>query len=146
MNKEIEKAKEDLSFMNEGDYITKEMANSATILEEYIKQLEFNVKASKKEHEHDVAMIDKVKGNAVKLLKENRELKAVLDKVTNKLRKDIKEIKQEIEMILQGVEDEFTVADSLAVESQERKLKEKEKYLKIIEGEIKYDKRNKSHN
>ena len=106
-------------------------------VEEYIKQLEFNIEAFEKEHEHDLAIIDKVKGNAVKLLKENRELKAVLDKVTNKLRKDIKEIKQEIEMILQGVEDEFTVADSLAVESQERKLKEKEKYLKIIEGEKK---------
>ena len=41
MNKEeIEKAKEDLSFMNEGDYITKEMEHSADIIEEYIKQLE----------------------------------------------------------------------------------------------------------
>ena len=40
MNKEIEKAKEDLSFMNEGDYITKEMSDSARVLKEYIKQLE----------------------------------------------------------------------------------------------------------
>ena len=40
MNKEIEKAKEDLSFFNEGDYITKEMEHSARVLEEYIKQLE----------------------------------------------------------------------------------------------------------
>lgn len=40
MNKEIEKAKEDLSFMNEGDYVTKEMEHSARVLEEYIKELE----------------------------------------------------------------------------------------------------------
>ena len=47
MNKEvIEKAKEDLSFMNEGDYITKEMEHSARVLEGYIQQLEFNIKAS----------------------------------------------------------------------------------------------------
>ena len=37
---EIEKAKEDLIFFNEGDYITREMDRSADILEEYIKQLE----------------------------------------------------------------------------------------------------------
>lgn len=40
MSIKIEKAKEDLSFMNEGDYITKEMENSARVLEEYIKKLE----------------------------------------------------------------------------------------------------------
>ena len=41
MTKEqIEKAKDELSFFNEGDYITREMANSANILEEYIRQLE----------------------------------------------------------------------------------------------------------
>lgn len=40
MNKKIEKAKEDLSFFNEGDYITKEMEHSARVLEGYIKQLE----------------------------------------------------------------------------------------------------------
>lgn len=41
MTKEqIEKAKDDLQFFNEGDYITKGMANSARVLEEYIKQLE----------------------------------------------------------------------------------------------------------
>ena len=40
MNKEIEKAKKDLNFFNEGYYITKEMEHSARVLEEYIKQLE----------------------------------------------------------------------------------------------------------
>lgn len=34
MNKEkIEKTKEDLSFFNEGDYITKEMEHSARVLD-----------------------------------------------------------------------------------------------------------------
>lgn len=41
--KEREKAKEDLSFFNEGEYITKEMHESALILEEYIKQLEDDI-------------------------------------------------------------------------------------------------------
>ena len=37
---EIEKAKEDLIFFNEGDYITRQMDRSADVLEEYIAQLE----------------------------------------------------------------------------------------------------------
>ena len=41
MNKEeIEKAKDDLMFFNEGDYITREMDRNANILREYIKELE----------------------------------------------------------------------------------------------------------
>lgn len=41
MNKEeIEQAKEDLCFMNEGDYITREMSNSKDILIKYIESLE----------------------------------------------------------------------------------------------------------
>ena len=40
IKEEIEKAKEDLMFFNEGDYITREMDKSADVLEEYIKQLE----------------------------------------------------------------------------------------------------------
>ena len=41
LNKEeIEKAKDDLMFFNEGDYITREMNKSVDILEEYIKELE----------------------------------------------------------------------------------------------------------
>ena len=55
MSIKIEKAKEDLSFMNEGDYITKEMENSARVLEEYIKELE------KKE-----TILDKVKEECMK--------------------------------------------------------------------------------
>ena len=45
---EIEKAKEDLMFFNEGDYITREMDKSADVLEKYIKQLEKENKALKK--------------------------------------------------------------------------------------------------
>ena len=62
MNKEIEKAKEDLSFFNEGDYITKEMENSARVLEKYIRELE-----SKSE------ILDKVKELATKIATENAE-------------------------------------------------------------------------
>lgn len=37
---EIEKAKEDFNFCNEGDYITKEMSDSKNVLLNYIDQLE----------------------------------------------------------------------------------------------------------
>lgn len=88
MNKEeIEKAKEELQFFNEGDYITKEMSDSARVLEEYIKQLEFNVKAAEKEHKYDMDMIDKAKGEVVRLHKERDKLKEELE-----MYKDIKEV------------------------------------------------------
>ena len=41
---EIEIAKSDLSFFYEGDWITKEMSQSAEILQKYIEQLESEVK------------------------------------------------------------------------------------------------------
>ena len=48
MNKEeIEKAKEELQFFNEGDYITKEMEHSARVLEGYIKELENEIEMYK---------------------------------------------------------------------------------------------------
>ena len=62
-------------------------------VEEYIKQLEFNVEAAEKEHEHDVAMIDEVKGVAVKLYR-------ILNKVTDKLKQfktDLKEHEKKYE-------------------------------------------------
>lgn len=37
---EIEKAKEDFKFFNEGDYITKEMSDSKNVLLNYIDQIE----------------------------------------------------------------------------------------------------------
>ena len=59
---EIEKAKEDLSFMNEGDYITEEMEHSADIIEDYIEELE------QKE-----TILDKVKELANKIATKNAE-------------------------------------------------------------------------
>ena len=45
MEKElIEKAKSELRFFNEGDYITKEMSKCKEILEEYIAYLENKIK------------------------------------------------------------------------------------------------------
>lgn len=49
-NKEIEEAKEDLRFFNEGDYITRKMSNNAKVLEQYIDQLENKVKELEKEN------------------------------------------------------------------------------------------------
>lgn len=66
----------------------------------YMEQLEFDVKALEMEHEHDVAMIDEVKGNAVKWSKEKDNLKVILDKVTDKLKQfktDLKEHEEKYE-------------------------------------------------
>ena len=71
---EIEKAKENLTFFNEGDYITREMDRSADVIEEYVSRLESKVKAKEMEHEYDVNMIDEVKGEAVKLYEKIRQL------------------------------------------------------------------------
>ena len=103
MNKEIEKAKEDLSFFNEGDYITKDMANSARILEDYIQQLEFNIKASKMEHNHDVAMIDEVKGEAVRLYRVLDKVKELANRVNDEMADfEAISLKHEILNIIEG--------------------------------------------
>ena len=85
MNKEIEKAKEDLSFFNEGDYITKEMEHSARVLEEYIKQLEkvkedYYWKGYLQKQSEDVEICN--------LCKYKKKTKT-LDKVTDILKEDI---------------------------------------------------------
>ena len=125
MNKEIEKAKEDLQFFNEGDYITKEMEQSADVLEEYIKQLEFNIEASKKEHKYDLAMIDEVKGVAVKLYR-------ILNKTTDK-------IKEKIEIVETTIE--LCETDEKIAKYKIKQLKEEQEdlqeILNIIEGEKK---------
>lgn len=78
MNKEeIEKAKEDLSFMNEGDYITREMANSKEILIKYIKSLEII--------NETYQVINELSEREIKELEQKTE---TLDKVTDKLKKD----------------------------------------------------------
>ena len=89
MNKEeIEKAKEELQFFNEGDYITKEMEHSARVLEGYIKQLENEIEmykdfkeiANMKMGDRNVISaiknyktLDKVKEFAAKIATENAE-------------------------------------------------------------------------
>lgn len=78
MNKEeIEKAKEDLSFMNEGDYITREMANSKEILIKYIKSLEII--------NETYQVINELSEREIKELEQKTE---TLDKVTDKLKED----------------------------------------------------------
>ena len=57
---EIEKAKEDLMFFNEGDYITREMDKSADVLEEYIQELEISNKELEKENNKLNKIIDEM--------------------------------------------------------------------------------------
>ena len=66
--------------------------NGKRKLVQYLEQLEFKAKANEKEHEYDVEMIDNVKGEAVKLYREIDRLNAILDKVVDKIKEDIKEI------------------------------------------------------
>ena len=72
---EIEKAKEDLSFINEGDYITREMSNSKDILIKYIEHLEILNETYKTMY----AMSDRSN-------KELEQKEFILDKVTDKLK------------------------------------------------------------
>lgn len=59
----------------------------------YISKLELEVASYKMIHEHDINMIDEVKGNAVKWSKERDKLESILDKVIDKL----KEIRRELD-------------------------------------------------
>ena len=94
MNKEeieqVEEIKKLLNFTTEGTSLRINNEVSKLLLK-YIQQLELNVEALEMEHEHDVAMIDEVKSNAVKWSKERDNLKAILDKVTDKLKEDARE-------------------------------------------------------
>lgn len=93
-----EEAIDNFKFFNEGDYITREMAESKGVvlklletkqaeietlkrdfeivdkecsrLERKEAELDLEITALKMKHEHDVKMIDEVKGEAVKLYKE----------------------------------------------------------------------------
>ena len=101
MKKEaIEKAKSELRFFNEGDYITREMSKCKEILEEYIEQLE------------------------------NK-----LEKVTKFIKKDIDNINNRINLIIQGTrEEEIDDEEMMIIIALQSQLKEKEKLLKIIKG------------
>ena len=84
MNKEeIEKAKEELQFFNEGDYITKEMSDSARVLEGYIKELENEIEMYKDFKE--IANMKMGDRNVIRAIKNYK----TLDKVTDKLKEDI---------------------------------------------------------
>lgn len=119
MNKEeIEKAKEDLSFMNEGDYITRETSNSKDILIKYIESLE---------------LINETWQVSNKIFREGtKELEqkeSILDKVTDKLKEDIDflEFSRDRDMENGYGEDEEDRAVRVYIES----------ILNIIEGEKK---------
>lgn len=89
MNKEeIEQAKGHLGWLLDNGILTSEDEPHIENILKYIQQLELNVEASRMEHENDLKMIDKVKGNAVKWSKERDNLKVILDKVTDKLKED----------------------------------------------------------
>lgn len=55
----------------------------------YISKLELEVASYKMIHEHDLAMIEEAKGNAVKWSKERDNFKSILDKVTEECRKQM---------------------------------------------------------
>ena len=103
MNKEeIEKAKEELQFFNEGDYITKEMEHSAIVLEEYIKELENKaiiLDRIKEFIKKDVTTEDiKVEGS--KLFKV--VYKDFIDLIEEKIVEAVNSYKKEIENIIEG--------------------------------------------
>ena len=56
---EIEKAKEDFNFCNEGDYITKEMSDSKNVLLNYIDKLESREQKLIEKLEKDIVNITK---------------------------------------------------------------------------------------
>ena len=86
MNKEeIEKAKEDLSFMNEGDYITREMSNSKDILIKYIESLELINETWQVSNEM-----------FRERTKELEQKESILDKVTDTLKEEMKKAKEQI--------------------------------------------------
>ena len=112
---EAEETKEDLRILYK---ILKNEHREGTLTIErglkYISKLELEVASHKIIHEHDVNMIDEVKGNAVKWSKERDSLKVTLDKVTDKLEEVRRELDddgfgyyaQEITKILNVIEGE----------------------------------------
>ena len=128
MNKEIETAKEDLSFMNEGDYITRSMSNSKDILEEYIKQLEKDKEKAywkgyvqKQKEAEEICKMCKYR----KKYKELEQKSNVLDKIKDFVTKISTENAEKYNSIKQKEVDfsEWNLADGI---------------LNIIEGEREY--------
>ena len=103
-------------------------------IKDYIQQLELNVEASRMEHENDLKMIDKVKGNAVKWSKERDNLKVILDKVTDKLKEVDKKYKNEYENIENM---ELSATKICVLQELTCVIEDIEEILNIIEGEKK---------
>ena len=127
MNKEeIEQAKGHLEWLLDNGILTSEDEPHIENILKYIQQLEQNVEASRMEHENDLKMIDEVKGNAVKWSKERDNLKVILDKVTDTIKKDrdlFNKCRKKHEMY------------SKSEERLNTKYHYTEKLLNIIEGE-----------
>lgn len=122
MNKEeIEKAKEDLSIMNEGDYITREISNSKDILIKYIESLE---------------LINETWQVSNKIFREGtKELEqkeAILDKVTDKLKEDVREEEGYIKWLDERTQEISQPKKTIIVKSDYARS-----ILDIIEGEKK---------
>ena len=95
---EIEKAKDDLKFFNEGEYITKEMADSKYKIIEYIDQLESDKQK----------LIEKLEKDIVNITKTMQDGKHCDDYSRCRL-KAYRTKTKEILSILKGVENEFCV-------------------------------------
>ena len=100
----------------------------------YISKLELEVASYKILHEHDVNMIDEVKGNAVKWSKEKDNLKVILDKVTDKLKEVDKKYKNEYENIENM---ELSATKICVLQELTCVIEDIEEILNIIEGEKK---------
>lgn len=73
---EIEKAKDDFRFFNEGDYITKEMTNSKEKIFEYIEQLELDnidLKTQRDYYKREYSLYNKTLEEAGKILTKRSE-------------------------------------------------------------------------
>jgi len=133
MNKEeIEKAKEELQFFNEGDYITKEMEHSARVLEGYIKELENEIEMYKDFKE--IANMKMGDRNVIRAIKNYK----TLDKVTEECRKQMTTYEDSIleifpQKILNIIEGEREYCCTCGVE-----LNSKNKALNNMCNECKY--------
>ena len=148
MNKEeIEKAKEYLKQQEEEEtkedlrtlykILKNEHREGILTIErglKYISKLELEIASYKILHEHDVNMIDEVKGNAVKWSKEKDNLKVILDKVTDKLKEVDKKYKNEYENIENM---ELSATKICVLQELTCVIEDIEEILNIIEGEKK---------
>ena len=95
----------------------------------YISKLELEVASYKMIHEHDLAMIDEAKGNAVKWSKERDNFKIILDKVTDKLKEDVENADSNIKHM-----EEKTILQTIARELAVGMRDYAREILNIIEG------------